>query len=219
MCQERVRRKDTYHASDFFFAAIVSLVMRGVLDGAGLARHYKKSSRMIDAWHEHALRLAAQVGLYGEGAPDKSSLQQLCAQLQPSKESLMSARGIDVPPMVPSVIENPTGVQLANMHRGSRNLLVTCMHVSIMIARMHADCHELLISVQTTAALLPGPVAAPSHPLPGLIGPLTSTSNLLGSKPRETSLHGGLLPFGPPHHILHVWQPTSEGNDTMDLKL
>ena len=114
VCEQRVRGKDTYHASDFFFAAAVSLVLRGVLDGAGLARHYKKSASMIGDWYEHAAQLAAQVGLCGEGGASKSSMQKLCGQLQPTKGSLMAAGGIDVPLNVPSVVENPTGEQLEN---------------------------------------------------------------------------------------------------------
>ena len=62
-CGEGCRTKKGKHGpGDFFWAAIVCLVERGLVRGT-IARRFKRTLTMIKNWHAHSLQFAATTGL------------------------------------------------------------------------------------------------------------------------------------------------------------
>ena len=94
--------------SDFFFAAIIALVERGVLSG-NIARYYKRSTIPAENWEANALQLAMQVGLCTNRGHFKARLAHLIKLLECDQSIASESTRIQVPTNVPSVIENPTG--------------------------------------------------------------------------------------------------------------
>ena len=90
--------------SDFFFAAIVSLVERGVLSG-NVARHYKRSTTPAENWQANALQLARHTGLCDKRGHFEARLKHLIKLLDECDQNI----AIQAPANIPCVIENPTG--------------------------------------------------------------------------------------------------------------
>ena len=88
LAQARVvsAKNTTPGPSDFFWAAVVCLVERGLVCG-DIARRYKKSKHMIQDWHAHSLKFAAMVGLRVSNVP-VAALKCVHGVLQSGKKTI-----------------------------------------------------------------------------------------------------------------------------------
>lgn len=99
-------QKPAQGPSDFFWAAIICLVERGLVCG-DIARHFKKSTTVLKDWHAHSLQLAAAVGLRASNVA-RTTLKDVHAALIRGPHCV---EAIDtVPANICCCVENPTGM-------------------------------------------------------------------------------------------------------------